>query len=333
MDPPATANPNHLHWFHHFDEENPPLPGDDQTMEQDHYMEMLDHQNYINYDQLGFQDFDPFEDLSLSDWCDDNGLPLFSCNHDRNDVITDVKPIVHDCNVTSGEANISSASAADHGGRKRERWDDDRSYVVTDVHRIDHDCHVTSIKDNSVTAAASDHGGRNLGWWELWDDSLPLLSCTDEIIKGGDFKPIDHDCHYVTSEAYNGRASASVGAADDGGGRPGRRWRSLELEEIEKLFEMPIVMAAKELNVGLTVLKKRCRELNIKRWPHRKLKSLKSLIQNVKEMGLTEEMEMVEENKRMMEKVPETELTERTKKLRQACFKFNYKKRRLVITN
>lgn len=131
---------------------------------------------------------------------------------------------------------------------------------------------------------------------------------------------------------------------------------SLELEEIQKYFDVPITRAAKELNVGLTVLKKRCRELNIMRWPHRKLKSLKSLIHNVKvilivfsfflflcfpavtyneklsvimqELGLSNEVAMLEEHKRWVERVPETELTERTKKLRQACFKANYKKRR-----
>ncbi|RAL46450.1 hypothetical protein DM860_004729 [Cuscuta australis] len=91
---------------------------------------------------------------------------------------------------------------------------------------------------------------------------------------------------------------------------------------------MPITRAAKELKVGLTALKKRCRELNISRWPHRKIKSLRSLIHNAKELGMTKEIEMLEEHKRMVECIPEMELTERTKKLRQACFKANYKKRR-----
>ncbi|CAA0830886.1 Protein RKD4 [Striga hermonthica] len=103
---------------------------------------------------------------------------------------------------------------------------------------------------------------------------------------------------------------------------------ALQLEEIQKYFDVPITRAAKELNVGLTVLKKRCRELNIMRWPHRKIKSLKSLIHNVKELGMTNEIEMLEEHKRMVEKIPEMELTERTKRLRQACFKANYKRRR-----
>ncbi|KAG9147386.1 hypothetical protein Leryth_027671 [Lithospermum erythrorhizon] len=57
---------------------------------------------------------------------------------------------------------------------------------------------------------------------------------------------------------------------------------ALELDEIKKCFHLPITKAAKKLNVGLTVLKKRCRELNVMRWPHRKIKSLESLIDNVK---------------------------------------------------
>ncbi|KAJ8554289.1 hypothetical protein K7X08_024967 [Anisodus acutangulus] len=105
---------------------------------------------------------------------------------------------------------------------------------------------------------------------------------------------------------------------------------TLELDEIQRYFNVPITEAAKELRVGLTVLKKRCRELNIMRWPHRKLKSLQTLIHSVKEMGLTSEVEMLEEHQRMLEKIPEMELTERTKKLRQACFKANYKKRRAM---
>uniref|UniRef100_A0A7N0U2G1 RWP-RK domain-containing protein n=1 Tax=Kalanchoe fedtschenkoi TaxID=63787 RepID=A0A7N0U2G1_KALFE len=105
---------------------------------------------------------------------------------------------------------------------------------------------------------------------------------------------------------------------------------TLELEEIQKYFDMPITLAAKKMNVGLTVLKKRCRDLNIMRWPHRKIKSLKSLISNVKELGLEKEIQMLEEHRMTVEKMPHVELTEKTKKLRQACFKANYKKRRQV---
>jgi hypothetical protein len=37
---------------------------------------------------------------------------------------------------------------------------------------------------------------------------------------------------------------------------------------------------------------------------------------------------MLEEHKRLLEILPDMQLTQRTKKLRQACFKANYKKRR-----
>ncbi|KAK1366446.1 RWP-RK domain-containing protein [Heracleum sosnowskyi] len=113
------------------------------------------------------------------------------------------------------------------------------------------------------------------------------------------------------------------------------RTSALEVDEIRKYFDLPITKAAKELNVGLTVLKKRCRELRIMRWPHRKIKSLQCLIDNVKEMGMSnkKEIEMLEEHKRMLERVPELELSESTKRLRQSCFKANYKKRRSLLAS
>lgn len=57
--------------------------------------------------------------------------------------------------------------------------------------------------------------------------------------------------------------------------------RMLTRKNISEYFYMPISQAARELNVGLTHLKKRCRDLGIQRWPHRKLMSLQTLIKNV----------------------------------------------------
>ncbi|CAH9090515.1 unnamed protein product, partial [Cuscuta epithymum] len=110
-------------------------------------------------------------------------------------------------------------------------------------------------------------------------------------------------------------------------------------EKISNYFHMPITKAAKELNVGLTLLKKRCRELGIRRWPHRKLISLQTLIANVKEFGKEEEDGKVREVVKLLEKqmkeirdCPDIEMEDTTKKLRQACFKVNYKmKRKLMI--
>ncbi|KAJ9146536.1 hypothetical protein P3X46_028786 [Hevea brasiliensis] len=109
-----------------------------------------------------------------------------------------------------------------------------------------------------------------------------------------------------------------------------KRSAPLELVEIRKHFDVPITKAAKKMKVGLTVLKKRCRELGITRWPHRKIRSLKSLISNVKEMGLTNEIVMLEEHQRLLEKKPDMELNDSTKRLRQSIFKANYKKRCLA---
>ncbi|KAI0527446.1 hypothetical protein KFK09_003047 [Dendrobium nobile] len=107
-----------------------------------------------------------------------------------------------------------------------------------------------------------------------------------------------------------------------------------KLEEIRAYFHMPITKAAMEMNIGLTVLKKRCRDVGITRWPHRKLKSLITLINNIQEIGksssdvnIMEELKSLEEHRKLMEENPEIQLTKETKKLRQACFKANYKKR------
>ncbi|XWS50338.1 hypothetical protein CRYUN_Cryun12cG0079600 [Craigia yunnanensis] len=98
-----------------------------------------------------------------------------------------------------------------------------------------------------------------------------------------------YDNHNTTNGGSNETLSMielEYGASSEHGeqGRISGRKRTspLELDEIQKYFDFPISKAAKEMNVGLTVLKKRCRELNIMRWPHRKIKSSKSLINNVK---------------------------------------------------
>ncbi|EFJ28252.1 hypothetical protein SELMODRAFT_73117, partial [Selaginella moellendorffii] len=52
----------------------------------------------------------------------------------------------------------------------------------------------------------------------------------------------------------------------------------ISLEDLSRYFTMLITQASKELKVSRTVLKKRCCEFGIPQWPHRKLKSLESLI-------------------------------------------------------
>ncbi|CAI0431481.1 unnamed protein product [Linum tenue] len=104
---------------------------------------------------------------------------------------------------------------------------------------------------------------------------------------------------------------------------------------------MPITQAARELNVGLTLLKKRCRELGLKRWPHRKLMSLQTLISNVRHLQaddddsdssrsarLKEAIRVLEKEQKLLEECPDLQLQRKTKRLRQACFKANYKNKK-----
>lgn len=60
----------------------------------------------------------------------------------------------------------------------------------------------------------------------------------------------------------------------------------LTLEDLSKYFDLPIIEASKRLKVGLTVLKRKCREFGISRWPHRKIKSLDCLIHNLQVCAL-----------------------------------------------
>jgi hypothetical protein len=105
-----------------------------------------------------------------------------------------------------------------------------------------------------------------------------------------------HDPHADDEESTNvvssGYGAAAVGFAEQTEAPPRRLKRSsapvsgksldhIGFEELRKFFYMPITKAAREMNVGLTVLKKRCHELGVARWPHRKMKSLRSLIVNI----------------------------------------------------
>ncbi|KAJ4955503.1 hypothetical protein NE237_012286 [Protea cynaroides] len=177
--------------------------------------------------------------------------------------------------------------------------------------------------------------------FDWFDQCFPSNSDSSGMINANEPQPppiqqmiSNHSIRDGSSEKLTDResvgSSCSRTANQDGKRKCSIRPKSIEidLDEIKKHFNVPITKAAREMRVGLTVLKKRCRELNINRWPHRKIKSLASLIENVKELGLTGEVEKLEEHIRLMEKLPEIELTEETKKLRQTCFKAKYKSRR-----
>ncbi|KAH7690310.1 RWP-RK domain-containing protein [Dioscorea alata] len=69
---------------------------------------------------------------------------------------------------------------------------------------------------------------------------------------------------------------------------------SIALQDLEKYFNLPIAEASKKLKVGLTVLKRKCREYGILRWPHRKIKSLDTLIHSVQKLHLIKSLTPIE---------------------------------------
>jgi len=56
----------------------------------------------------------------------------------------------------------------------------------------------------------------------------------------------------------------------------------LTFEQISAYFHLPINEASKELKICATILKKVCRANGITRWPHRKIRSLENMIQQLK---------------------------------------------------
>lgn len=63
--------------------------------------------------------------------------------------------------------------------------------------------------------------------------------------------------------------------------RSARPASEITREELAACFHLPSEAACRQLNIGLTVLKRQCRRYGIKRWPFRKMKSLDRLISNV----------------------------------------------------
>ncbi|KAA8542437.1 hypothetical protein F0562_023427 [Nyssa sinensis] len=197
-------------------------------------------------------------------------------------------------------------------------------------------CFATDPLDSSIDIVPSpfviqedllcSHGNEFGVWNEVVaefepDQNKPLLLCDNN-------GEIDHE---ETVEEKKVRRCREEGSCSS---------KMLSRKTISQYFYMPITQAAKELNVGLTLLKKRCRELGIRRWPHRKLMSLQTLIKNVQELGkeegegtegkLREAINILEQERKLMEEVPDVQLEDKTKRLRQACFKANYKKRKLM---
>ncbi|WVZ86742.1 hypothetical protein U9M48_033479 [Paspalum notatum var. saurae] len=123
---------------------------------------------------------------------------------------------------------------------------------------------------------------------------------------------------------------------------------SITLVEIAKCFHLPIREASETLKIGVSILKRKCRRYGIPRWPHRKFKSLDSLIYDLEYVltredtqpeeqqleeerlaaaikALTKRKNMLESEKETLQQKPALDLMTETKLFREDVFKRRYK--------
>lgn len=94
-----------------------------------------------------------------------------------------------------------------------------------------------------------------------------------------------HQDHHVGGGPSAGLAMGVGASAEKRSTRKrskgGRIASEITKDELVACFNMPSEEAAKHLGIGLTVLKRICRQFGVPRWPFRKIKSLDRLLQNV----------------------------------------------------
>ncbi|XP_031120607.1 protein RKD4-like [Ipomoea triloba] len=101
---------------------------------------------------------------------------------------------------------------------------------------------------------------------------------------------------------------------------------TISKEMISKYFHLPIYRAAKELRVGYTILKERCRELGIFKWPYRQLVSLEKLsgkaqvFSNIEnDHDIKEAMKELKSRREMLLSDPNLKLNPADIRLRDSC--------------
>ncbi|KAL5216238.1 hypothetical protein ABZP36_007639 [Zizania latifolia] len=131
---------------------------------------------------------------------------------------------------------------------------------------------------------------------------------------------------------------------------------SITLSDIAQYFHLPIREASRTLKIGVSILKRKCRQYNIPRWPHRKIKSLDSLIQDLEYViddpdrggvqqeknkqtekerqgaiaALAKRKRMLETEKEAIQQRPAMDLMAETKQFREDVFKRRYRAKHLA---
>lgn len=137
-------------------------------------------------------------------------------------------------------------------------------------------------------------------------------------------------------------SEASVNVVKKKKRAPTEHVASIAASDLAKYFDLPITEASRNLKVGLTALKRKCREFGIPRWPHRKMKSLDTLIHDLQEeavrqerenkaaaMAVTKRQRMLESEKESIKRKPFMDIQSETKRFRQDVFKRRHRAKAL----
>ncbi|KAF8651862.1 hypothetical protein HU200_063108 [Digitaria exilis] len=132
---------------------------------------------------------------------------------------------------------------------------------------------------------------------------------------------------------------------------------SITLVDIARCFHLPIREASKTLKIGVSILKRKCRKYGIPRWPHRKIKSLESLINDLEYVldddareevqqglqkieeerqaaaikALTKRKKMLESEMEIIQQKPALDLMTETKQFREDVFKRRYRAKTSIL--
>ncbi|CAM0903349.1 unnamed protein product [Alopecurus aequalis] len=119
---------------------------------------------------------------------------------------------------------------------------------------------------------------------------------------------------------------------------------SITLADIAQYFHLPIREASRTLKIGVSILKRKCRQYGIPRWPHRKIKSLDSLINDLEKekrkqeeekqedaiQALAKRKRLLETEKETIQQKPALGLMAETKLFREDVFKRRYRAKCVV---
>ncbi|KAJ4794550.1 RWP-RK domain-containing family protein [Rhynchospora pubera] len=111
---------------------------------------------------------------------------------------------------------------------------------------------------------------------------------------------------------------------------PRARRFALNFDQLAQKFNVPIGKAAKEFQLSTSTLKLHCRELGFKKWPYRKLKSLRNLVNDLTKYRVRDFQNIVEEILEEIDSIkenPSLDIMAETKILRQQMYELKRKKR------